>query len=187
MGLGRLGFVKVVIHDRTEELPARLRTYAEQKLERLSRHFDGVLDAQVEFLREAPGLETAEITVHLAGRPHAVARAREQAQDQRAALDLALDKVDRQVVKLKEKIKVVGKRKAAEPEDGQGEAGAEWDGVPERLPLRLHPEAAEDVAAGLDPRPGCFRVFLDEDSGSVNVAYRRSNGRVAVIEPVLPG
>jgi len=174
--------VKVVIHDRTEELPARLRPYAERKLARLSRHFDGVVDAQVEFDRERPGQETVEITVHLAGRRHSLARVREHGPDQQAALDLALDKVDRQVVKLKEKIKVAKKKPASEEESAHV---PEWDGVPERVRLTLRPEAWTDVAAQLDPEPGRFRVFLDEDSGSVNVAYRRTDGRVTVIEPVV--
>lgn len=173
--------MKVVIHDRTEELPARLRPYAERKLSRLSRHFDGVVDAQVEFDHERPGQETVEITVHLAGRHHALARIREHGPNQQAALDLALDKVDRQVVKLKEKMTVAKKKSAAE----ESAHLREWDGIPERVRLTLRPEASTEVAAQLDPEPGRFKVFLDEDSGSVSIAYRRSDGRVALIEPVV--
>ena len=179
--------MKVVIHDRTEELPARLRSYAERKLERLSRHFDRVLDAVVEFDRESRGraqLESVEITVHLDGRRHPLARAKESAGERRAALDLALDKVDRQVSKFKEKIKVEKKRPAATATAPDG--GLERHPAPERVRLKLRPETLEDVSSRLDAEPGRFRVYLDEDSGQVNVAYRKADGGVAVIEPVVP-
>jgi hypothetical protein len=31
-----------------------------------------------------------------------------------------------------------------------------------------------------------FHVFLDEDSGIVEIAFRRSDGSVGIIEPVVP-
>ena len=50
--MGILGVVKVVIHDRTEELPPQLRDYCERKLARVTRHFDKVMRAEVEFDQE---------------------------------------------------------------------------------------------------------------------------------------
>ena len=52
--------------------------------------------------------------------------------------------------------------------------------------LKLRPQALEDVSSELEAEPGRFRVYLDEDSGQVNVAYRKADGGVAVIEPVVP-
>src|SRR5439155_7165369 len=109
--------VKVVVHDRTEELPARVRAYAEQRLLRVARHFDRVVEAEVEFETESRrGASTfcaVQINVRMDGRRHPLAQAREKGTDPKATLDLALDKVDRQVVRLKEKIKVEKKRPAA--------------------------------------------------------------------------
>src|SRR2546421_1559242 len=100
--------------DRTAEPPARIRPYAERRRRRVARHFDRVLDAEVEFSHAArrtqPPACMVQIVVHMDGRKHPLAQARETRPDCQAALDLALDKVDRQVVRLKEKIKVEKKR-----------------------------------------------------------------------------
>ena len=181
--------VKVVVHDRTEELPARIRTYAEQRLHRVARHFDRVVEAEVEFARESgrgpSSFCAVQIIVRMDGRRLPLAKAREVAPDPKAALDVALDKVDRQVVKLKEKVKV-GKKRVAP--DGLGE-DRERDPGPELIRIKLRPESLEDAVAALDTLDTAeqpFYVFLDEGSGSVNVCFRRRDGRLAVIEPVVP-
>jgi len=179
--------VKVVVHDRTEELPARVRAYAEQRLLRVARHFDRVVEAEVEFETESRRGGSAfcavQINVRMDGRRHPLAQAREIATDPKAALDLALDKVDRQVVKLKEKIKVEKKRPAAAP---LAEVDRERDPGPEYIRVKLRPETLEDAIAALDTAAQPFYVYLDEETGAVNVCFRRSDGGVAVIEPVVP-
>jgi len=177
--------VKVVVHDRTEGLPARIRDYAEQRLLRVARHFDKVVEAEVEFAPEsrrgASPFCSVQINVRMDGRRHPLAQARERGADPKAALDLALDKVDRQVVKLKEKIKVEKKRPAASlPEPERDD-----DSGPERIRLKLRPETLEDAIDALDTASQPFYVFLDEETGAVNVCFRRPNGGVAVIEPVV--
>jgi putative sigma-54 modulation protein len=178
--------VKVVVHDRTEELPARVRAYAEQRLLRVARHFDRVVEAEVEFESEARrGASTfcaVQINVRMDGRRHPLAQARETGTDPRAALDLALDKVDRQVVKLKEKIKVEKKRPAAPV----AELDEERDPGPEWIRMKLRPQTLEDALLALETATQPFYVYLDEETGAVNVTFRRPDGRVAVIETVVP-
>src|SRR2546429_9588639 len=80
--------VKVVVHDRTEELPARVRAYAEQRLLRVARHFDRVVEAEVEFETESRrGARTfcaGQINVRMGGRRHPPAQAREKGADPQA-------------------------------------------------------------------------------------------------------
>ena len=178
------------MHDRTAGISSRLVQYAEQRLTRLGRHFDRVQEVEVEFEEESrrgtiPNCQV-RITVRTDGRRHPVAHAHEMAPEARAALDLALDKVDRQVVKLKEKIKIE-RHRASQPagEDAGDEAG-EHGGEVERVRLKLRPESLADATAGLDAGDQPFYVFLDESSGLVCVCYRRADGGVAVMEPVVP-
>src|ERR671933_603178 len=169
-------YVKVVVHDRTEELPARVRTYAEQRLVRVARHFDRVVEAEVEFEKESRRGSSpfcmVQISVRMDGRRRPLAQARERGTDPKAALDLALDKVDRQVVKLKEKIKIEKKR----PLPAAPAAARERDPGPERIRLKLKPESIVDAEAALDTAEQPFYVFLDEGSGAVNVCFRRPDG-----------
>jgi putative sigma-54 modulation protein len=180
--------VRVLVHDRTEGLPSRVVEYAERRLSRLSRHFDRVVEAEVEFApesrRTSAPMCSVQITVRTDGRRHAVAHAHETAGDARAALDLALDKVDRQVVRLKEKIKI--ERKRAPAAGAEPESAVETPAAPERIRMKLHPESLDDAAAALDAGEQPFYVFLDETSGAVNVCFRRPDGGLAVVEPVVP-
>ena len=175
-----------MVHDRTGELPARLRSYAEQKLVRLSRHFDRVLEAEVEFKKERRRSQdpahVVTITVHMDGRRHAVATAREADLDRQAALDLGLDKVDRQVIKLKEKIKE--RKRPAPPAPAPG-LKASADGTT-HLRVKLLPQSLAEAEAALRrDEDQQFRLYLDEDSGEIRLLYRREDGTMAVIEPVI--
>ncbi|TMC14598.1 MAG: ribosome-associated translation inhibitor RaiA [Chloroflexi bacterium] len=100
--------MKVVIQDRTEELNSRLRAYTERRLSKLSRHFEKVLEAEVHFdaesRRGARRKTAVKILVHMDGRRAPVLKAEERGHELQATLDLALDQVDRQVLKLKDKI-----------------------------------------------------------------------------------
>lgn len=174
------------MHDRTAGLPDRLVTYAEDRLVRLGRHFDRIQEVAVEFAEESRRGTTptcsVRITVHPDGRRHPLAHAQERGVDARAALDLALDKIDRQVLKLKEKIKLESKRPAPPAGDDVDEGGR---GELERIRLKLQPQSIFDAEAALAvSRHPCY-VFLDEGSGMVNVCFRRADGGLTVIEPVV--
>ena len=181
--------MKVVLHDRTERVGAPLRSYAERKLDRLSRHFDRVLEAEVHFEHEtrrsrAP-VVVSRILVHAVGRKAPVLQAEEKAADERAALDLALDKIDRQVLKLKERRRdrraVPAAQLNGDLPDGQSEPARGLDIV------RRHvkPETLERAEAALAAGDQQFHLFLNEESGEVNIIYRRADGGLRVIEPIL--
>jgi putative sigma-54 modulation protein len=182
--------VRVVVHDRTEELPARVREYAEKRLLRVGRHFDRVVEAVVEFAKESRRdgnpFCSVQIVVHMDGRRHPLAQARDRGPDVKAVLDRTLDKVDRQVVKLKEKIKIEKKRAAAQASrPDQQDQAAPRDPGPERFRMKLKPQALAEAEAALAQSPHPFYVFLDEDSGEINICYRRRDGGLAVVEPVV--
>lgn len=176
------------MHDRTEGVPSRLVDYAEQRLLRVGRHFDRVQEVEVEFTDESHRGSNPICLVHIIvrtdGRRHPVAHVIERAPEPRTALDLALDKVDRQVVKLKEKIKIERKRAAHAVTDENGDdAGS---GELERVRLKLRPQTVEEAGEALAASDHPCYVFLDEGTGMVNVCFRRADGGLTVIEAVVP-
>lgn len=177
------------MHDRTEGIPSRLVDYAEQRLLRVGRHFDLVQEVEVEFEDESHRGSNpsclVHITVRTGGRRHPVAHVTERAGEARTALDLALDKMDRQVVKLKEKIKIERKRGSFTLTDEE-EAGDGRSGELERVRVKLRPQSLEDAAEALPASDHPFYVFLDEGTGMVNVCFRRADGGLTVIEAVVP-
>jgi putative sigma-54 modulation protein len=83
------------------EVTPAIRTYAEEKLARVGKHFDNHLDVHM-ILSVDKLVQKAEATLHTAGKQHF---AEATAHDMYAAIDLLADKLDRVVVKLKEKMK----------------------------------------------------------------------------------
>ena len=81
------------------EVTPALRGYLQDKLERVTRHFDHVIDAHV-ILSVAKLRQKAEVTLHVRGKD--IHCASEDA-DLYAAIDLLIDKLDRQVLKYKGK------------------------------------------------------------------------------------
>ena len=76
-----------------------IRTYVQSKLERVSRHFDHVIDAHV-ILTVDKLRQKAEVTIHVSGKDlHCEC----EDADLYAAIDLLADKLDRQVLRYKDK------------------------------------------------------------------------------------
>ena len=87
------------------ELTPAIRDYVRNKLERITRHFDHVIDVTVilgvEQLGDKAKRQRAEINLHLKGK---VLHLESFAHDLYAAIDTLIDKVDRQVLRHKDKV-----------------------------------------------------------------------------------
>ena len=87
------------------DITTSLREYVLTKLERVTRHFDQVVDVSVlltvEKMKEKERRQKAEVTLHVKGRDIFVEQSHE---DLYAAIDQLMDKLDRQVVRHKDKV-----------------------------------------------------------------------------------
>jgi putative sigma-54 modulation protein len=89
------------IHGHHLEITPALRSYVQGKLERITRHFDHVIDATV-MMSVDKLLQRAEVTLRVRGNSlHAEA----VDGDMYAAIDVLVDKLDRQVLRHKARIK----------------------------------------------------------------------------------
>ena len=82
------------------EITPAIHDYVTGKLERVTRHFDNVIDVSVIFSVDKLK-QKAEVTVHLSGKDVYVEAIEE---DLYAAIDLMVDKLDRQIQKYKQKL-----------------------------------------------------------------------------------
>ena len=181
--------MKVVLHDRTNGLGQEVRDTAQRKLDRLTRHFGKVVDAEVEFSEERKQSDlttfVCRIILHLDGHRAPVLYARERGTDPQSALDLALDKIDRQVVAFKEK--VTHRRQPVSPVRVPPRPPApSRPEEPERLRMKLRPMSQAEAVSELQADSQPVVVYLDEDSGEIQIMVRRADGSLAVIEPVVP-
>jgi len=180
-------------------IPAPVRKLAEQRLARVLRPLnDSAVSAQVVVTREKTRFH-AEVTLHARGEHflHGEATGR----DAQTALSASIDKVERQVQKLKSKWterkrQGISPAKAASamPRTERG-AAAFGTGLEQRdnggQPLRIIrarryavkpmsvDEAAIEVADGRD----AFLVFRNSSTEEINVVFRRADGNLGLIEP----
>ena len=87
------------------EVTPAIHDYVTGKLERITRHFDSVIDVNV-ILSVDKLKQKAEVTVHLSGKDVYVEAIED---DLYAAIDLMVDKLDRQIQKYKQKLQDHGR------------------------------------------------------------------------------
>ena len=82
------------------EVTPALRSYVQDKIGRVTRHFDHVIDAHVILTANKLG-QKAEVTLHVPGKD---LHCESEEGDLYAAIDVLADKLDRQVLKYKDKL-----------------------------------------------------------------------------------
>ena len=191
--------MKTSLTARNLELTDRLRTQIERKLRRLDRVTHEMAEAEVELIANAShatdSAQVAEVTLRNNGD---VLRSSASGATSIAALDVVLDKLERQLVRTKEKPGSLRKRHADEVEsvlhrEGLGPIEPDGDrrsnaGVPSVVKIKrfdMQPMFEEDAIAQMEELGHAFFVYLDAEFEGVAVLYRRSNGSYGVIQPVL--
>jgi putative sigma-54 modulation protein len=179
--------VQTTLHLRNLELDSRLRARIERKLQRLDRIADAPAHATVELTarasRAADSAHAAVIT--LVSRGTSV-RSSATAATPMAAVDAVLDKLERQVVRTRERVRESrripsARRTAAAPARG----GAEEREVVEITRVDMVPMFTEDAVSRLEELGDAFFVFLNAETRRVNVVYRRANGGHGLLDPVV--
>jgi putative sigma-54 modulation protein len=101
----RSAYMNLTISGHHLEVTPALREYVVNKLDRVTRHFDRVVDVNVlltvEKLKEKERRQKAEVTLRVKGRDIFVEQAHA---DLYAAIDRLMDKLDRQVVRHKDRV-----------------------------------------------------------------------------------
>lgn len=91
--------MQITVSGQQVEITESLRSYATEKVGRIQKHFDNVTTSNV-VLRVEKNRHLAEATIHAKG---AKLHANAEGDDMYAAIDSLADKLDRQVLKHKEK------------------------------------------------------------------------------------
>jgi putative sigma-54 modulation protein len=92
--------MQINVSGRQMELTESLRTYVSEKIGRVEKHFDHLTKSNV-VLHVEKNRHLAEVTLHAKG---ATLAASAEGSDMYAAIDALADKLDRQVLKHKEKM-----------------------------------------------------------------------------------
>jgi putative sigma-54 modulation protein len=161
------------------DLEPSLKEYVEEKLNHLSRFFDRVNEAHVVLTAEGHR-RVADVTVHAS---KAIISSEQEADDVRAAFDRALERVERQLRRHKDRVRNQkhGTDMGEAAELLGGAAAASLGIVPEAS--SAEPMTPEEALAELDAASVGFLVFLNSLTGKLNVMYRRDDGQFGLVEP----
>lgn len=191
--------MKTNLTARNLELTDRLRSEIERKLQRLDRMLHPDAEASVELIANAShATESAYVAeVTLISNGH-VLRSTSAGATPIAAFDVVLDKLERQVVRSKERPRSVRERHSDEVDSvvnrealGTVEAdraGEDADGRPVVVKIKrfdMQPMFEEDAISQMEELGHAFFVFLNAESDQVAVLYRRRDGSYGLIEPVI--
>ena len=173
--------MQVSVTFRQLEPSEALRTYVTDRLKKFKRYLEGPLEAHVVL-----GLEKfrnlADVSINSNGR---MIKGREENADMYAAIDLVMDKIDMQLRKHREKLREVkGDRSRAatapvEPEESRARTPIR------RRQVEVPPLELGDAVELLQSKESAILVFTDVNTGKLSILYRRTDGGLALAEPVL--
>ena len=159
-----------------------LKDYATKRLSKLDKYMDKPTEAHV-VLSVERRRHKADVTLNADG---AVINAVEITEDMYSAIDMVMDKLDRQVKKHKEKIHVKkGQAKSHQAVTGESFEKDSRPRVIREKDFFVKPMSIEEAILQLDLAPNNFFIFKNTDSEQINLIYKRQDGDFGLVEPQL--
>ena len=186
--------MKTIVKGRNLEVDDQLRAYVERKMSRLDRVAHRGAEATVELRSHAShssdDASVVDVTILLNGD---VLHSISTAATPQAALDTVLDKLERQIVRHNEKLRV--REKSAEEMNvlqaaAQGELDTDDGAAPRVVRVKrfdMEPMFEEDAVARMEELGHAFFIFLNAETDGVCLLYRRRDGNYGLIEPAVAG
>ena len=164
------------------EITDAIRSYIEDKIGKLDKYFDDAENINANVVIKVRGKEQKiEITVPAM---HYTLRSEESHDDLYAAIDLTVDKLERQIRKNKTKINSKIKKNIIQNFEMDLEDSFEEEDskVLKRKKIDMKPMDEEEALLQMNMLGHSFFVFKNVDTDSVCVLYLRKDGNYGIIE-----
>ncbi|MEA3424143.1 MAG: ribosome-associated translation inhibitor RaiA [Bacillota bacterium] len=175
--------MKIIVSGRSMKVTESLRNQVELKLDKFEKYFSSDVEAHVTMSHQK-AMQIMEITIPL--KNSAIFRVEESSEDMYKSLDLAVDKLSRQINKHKTNIQKRYK----------GHDSIKFDMIPENEPKNsdekkivktksfiMKPMDPEEAVLQMELVGHAFYVFLNGETNDINVVYARKDGDYGLIEP----
>ena len=169
------------------EITPAIRRFTEEKMQKLSRFLDGIMEAHV-ILRVEKRRHNAEMIVHSR---HATLSGSETTDDLYASIGKVIEKLERQAKKHKEKF-TWGKQKTkglaslrSVQELAEAPARALEPRVIRTRRYAVKPMSVDEAVLQVQTSQASFLVFREARSQRVSVLYKRNDGNFGLIEPEM--
>lgn len=177
--------MQVAVTFRHMETDEGVKAYVKEKVEKLQKYIENPREVHV-VLAVEKFRHIAEITIVGNG---GVFNSQGRDNDLYAAIDQMVDKMERQIRERREKVR----RKRATPSSSKKtlpQSTKAGDGKEEEIPYLIQrkrsiakPMSLEEALSQLHLSKKDFLVFINSDSGQMNVVYRSKNGGYGWVEP----
>jgi len=166
---------------RNLEITPALRSYAEEKLTRLTKYLEHIVTGHV-VLSVNKHRQTAEVTLRVRD---LTIRAEEESDDLYSSIDLVVEKLERQILRYKERIMTHGARNTLRGNRASAEAPSpeEEPRVVKTKRFAVKPAPLDEAIMQMNLLGHNFYVFRNSATEEVNVLYRRRDGHYGLIEP----
>src|SRR3989442_10594270 len=178
--------MRLQVKGKNGEVSDSIRRYAEDKLRKLDRVLHELTQVELELCVEKnPSIaqnQVAEATIWTKG---PTLRAREASADMKASIDQLTEKLLRQIEHYRAKTRGRRRPRGNGIPTG-GPMSIEEDAGPKIVKTKqfsMKPMSAQEAALQLELVGHDFFVFRSDESGEVNVIYRRRDGAYGLIEP----
>jgi putative sigma-54 modulation protein len=176
--------MRLQVKGKNVEVSESIRSYAERKLRKLEKKLAAPTQVELELAVERNASiaanHVAEATIWTKG---PTLRAREASSDMKASIDQLVEKLERQVIRYRDKRRRRGARDDGgppmEPTAASDEPGQKIVKVKQ---FAVKPMTPEEAVLQLELIGHDFFVFQNADTGEVNVIYRRRDGNYGHIE-----
>ncbi|WP_128895277.1 ribosome hibernation-promoting factor, HPF/YfiA family [Longirhabdus pacifica] len=172
------------------EVTEALKDYVEKKIGKLEKYFDTPPESDAHVtLTVVKDLHNVEVTIPL---QNVLLRAEVRGEDMYASIDLAVDKLERQIrkhkTKLNRKVRQKSGLKGLFKENGittSAYSEVEEDDLTVVRTKRhlLKPMDVEEAILQMNMVGHNFFVFSNMNTEEVNVVYKRNDGKYGLIEP----
>ena len=174
--------MKYNIRGEKVEITPSIRSYIEDKIGKLDKYFENPDQINANVVIKVRGKEQKiEITVPAM---HYTLRSEESHDDLYAAIDLTVDKLERQIRKNKTKINARNKKNIIQNFELDLEDSLEDDDskVLKRKKIEMKPMDEEEAMLQMQMLGHSFFVFKNTDTDSICVLYLRKDGNYGIIE-----
>lgn len=178
----------VSVRGKGVQVSEALKDYAAKKISRLEKHFSSIKEATV-IMGVQRNQHIVEITLEGDG---VLMRGEERTPDMYASIDLVVEKLDKQLSKLKSKLIEKPRSDSARIQAGLEAASGmvtavEEEEVEPRIVrtkrISLKPMTPDEASQQMELLNHSFFIFLNQETDQVNVLYKRRDGNYGLIEP----
>mgnify|MGYP004510995221 CR=1 FL=1 len=172
--------MKYIIRGEKVEITEAIKNYIMEKIGKLDKYFQTPDEIKANVLVRIRGKEQiVEVTIPI---KKLVLRCEERDEDLYKAIDLASDKLERQLRKNKTKMMKQKKDITKEMRFEELEPIETKEEIVKRKKVEMKPMNEEEAIMQMDLVDHDFFVYKDIDTKSINVIYKRKDGTFGIIE-----